>query len=61
MRIVAVIVPQVAPGLVIQRGNIGEWRRAKLRIRAKKAGNLRRVKVAYYALAAPPVVTVAIF
>src|SRR5215212_2084654 len=61
MRVIAVIVQQVVPRLVIQRCYVCQRRRPELRMRREKPCDLGRVEITDHALAAPPAVTVTIF
>src|SRR6266404_6984624 len=60
MRLIVVIVPQPAPGLIISTRQLLEWCRTKLRVAREKANDLERVFITDYAHAATPRVAVAV-
>src|SRR2546429_9479833 len=61
MGLIAIIIAQVAPGLKVVGGNIGKRRRPKLRMVSEKTCNLGCIEITDNALAAAPVIAVAIF
>src|SRR6266705_6791572 len=60
MRLIVVVMPQPAPGLIISTRQVFEWRRTKLRVAREKANDLERVFITNYAHAATPRVAIAI-
>src|SRR6266566_3309838 len=61
MGLIAIIIAQVAPGLKVVGGNIGKRCRPKLRMISEKTCNLGCIEITDNALAAAPVIAVAIF